>query len=274
MLAVILAPTAAWSPRPLLSLDPRALATVAPMLPRDASRHLFAPVMAEAAADDEGWVSSFAQPDGMDCTDEDECVLPELDEGGEGADTDHPGERWSTADLERLSSVELAKVRQNKKDPPNPADALRAAGEGGRVLDEMELACCWLQYEGPSDALPLPRFRVTARPSRILEPELRQMACVLRAALDRGEQFTIMWDLRRLVPPSISALDYGAKWQSDNAADIERLGQSITVLVSSPVTRICANLCTKVCNPPQPVRICKDEEQATAFARGVLEQQS
>jgi len=33
---------------------------------------------------------------------------------------------------------------------------------------------------------------VTARPAAISEPELRQMAHVLRAALDRGEEFTIM----------------------------------------------------------------------------------
>ena len=83
--------------------------------------------------------------------------------------------------------------------------------------------------------------------------------------------FTIMWDLRCLVPPSLSALDYGAKWQGDNAEDIERLGQSIVVLVSSPVTRICANLCVRVCNPPQPVKICTDVEEATAFAMAQYE---
>ena len=60
------------------------------------------------------------------------------------------------------------------------------------------------------------------------------MAIVLRAALDMNEQFAITWDLRKLVPPSLSALSYGSQWMSDNAADIERLGQSITVLVSSP----------------------------------------
>ena len=53
----------------------------------------------------------------------------------------------------------------------------------------------------------------------------------------------------------------------ENAADIERLGGSITVLVSSPVTRVCANLCVKVCSPPQPVHICSDEAEATAWAR-------
>ena len=100
-----------------------------------------------------------------------------------------------------------------------------------------------------------------------MEPELRQMANVLRAALDREETFTILWDLRRLVPPSLSALDYGNKWQAENAADIERLGESIVVLVSSRLTRVCANLCTRVCNPPQPTRICTTEEDALAFAR-------
>ena len=100
-------------------------------------------------------------------------------------DPSSPGPRWSAEETERFSSVELAKVRENDRDPASPAEAFRAAGEGERLLDEMELACCWLQHEAPCAALPLPRFRVTARPSKILEPELRQMANVLRRALDR-----------------------------------------------------------------------------------------
>ena len=94
------------------------------------------------------------------------------------------------------------------------------------------------------------------------------MATVLRGALDREEPFTILWDLRRLVPPSLSALDYGKRWQAENAADIERLGESICILVSSRVTRVCANLCTRVCNPPQPTRICTGEDEAAALALG------
>ena len=175
--------------------------------------------------------------------------------------------RWSAEDTERLSSVELGKVRGNPKDPPNPAAAMRDAGTAGRLLDEMELACCWLLHESARDELPIPRFLVTARPSKILEPELRQMALVLRKALDRDETFAISWDLRRLVPPSISALNYGQRWMGENAADIERLGESITVIVGSRVTRVCANLCVRVCNPPQPVRVCSTEEEALAFAR-------
>lgn len=128
--------------------------------------------------------------------------------------------RWSVAQLEELSRAELAKVRAATGDPPNPAEALRASGDGALVLDEMQLACCWLHHEGPGGALPLPRFRVTARPSRILEPELRQMAIVLRAALDREQPFTILWDLRQLRPPALAALAYGSKWQSENAADV------------------------------------------------------
>ena len=38
------------------------------------------------------------------------------------------------------------KVRGNHKDPPNPAAAMRDAGTAGRLLDEMELACCWLLH--------------------------------------------------------------------------------------------------------------------------------
>ena len=242
----------------------------------------------EDDGDGEGWVSSFAPPPGFECEDDEECVLPDFDDDddddsdappasraaspamlvAEPSMTDllAPGPRWSADETETHSSVELTKVRANRRDPPNPAEALRAAGSGDRLLDEMELACCWLSYEAACPELPLPRFRVTARPSKILEPELRQMACVLRAALDREEDFTILWDLRKLVPPSLSALDYGSKWQSENAADIERLGKSIVVLVSSPITRVCANLCTRVCNPPQPTRICTKEEEAVAWA--------
>lgn len=88
--------------------------------------------------------------------------------------------RWTADETERLSASELSKVRSNPNDPANPAEILREAGAGARVLDEMELACCWLHFEAASEELRLPRFVVTARPSKILEPELRQMALVLR----------------------------------------------------------------------------------------------
>ena len=94
------------------------------------------------------------------------------------------------------------------------------------------------------------------------------------AALDLDNAFAITWDLRKLVPPSLSALRYGQTWQTENAADIERLGESITVLVSSPVTRVCANLCTGVCNPPQPLRICSSTEEAISFAADVHRQRA
>lgn len=79
-----------------------------------------------------------------------------------------PGPRWSAEETEVNSAPLLAKVRSNKKDPPNPAKVMCEAGRGDILLDEMELACCWLQYESAREELPLPRFRVTARPSKIL----------------------------------------------------------------------------------------------------------
>ena len=36
---------------------------------------------------------------------------------------------------------------------------------------------------------------------------------------------------------------------------------------SDQLTRVCANLCVKLCGPPQPVLVCSDEESATAWAR-------
>ena len=194
-----------------------------------------------------------------------------VEEAAEEAAVAAAGSRWSAEELEQFSCVELSRVRAMADDPSNPAEALRTRGEDGRIIDESELACCWLLHEAPAGGLPLPRFRVTARPSQILEPELRQMAIVLRKCLDREETFTIMWDLRKLRPPTLSALNYGGQWQSENAADIERLGQSIVVLVSSPVTRVCANLCLRVCNPPQPALVCTDEAKATEFAREQFE---
>ena len=48
---------------------------------------------------------------------------------------------------------------------------------------------------------------------------------------------------------------------------IKRLGESITVIVGSRVTRVCANFCVRASNPPQPVRVCSTEEEALAFER-------
>jgi hypothetical protein len=181
--------------------------------------------------------------------------------------------RWTAEDLERLSGAELAKVRSDVADPPNPALAVRDGSYDSScgLLDEMELACCYMQHEGPSDELQLPRFRITARPSTIREPELRQMAVFISRILGAQTPFTILWDLRKLRPPSLSALKYGTDWQSEHAAELETppTGQvtSIVVLVGSPVTRVCANLCARVCDPPQPLLICTGEAEALEFAR-------
>ena len=67
----------------------------------------------------------------------------EAGEEGEAGEVQAEVGRWAPADTERISAAELAKVRANPDDPADPATALLSAG--GTVLDQMELACCWLQ---------------------------------------------------------------------------------------------------------------------------------
>jgi hypothetical protein len=59
-------------------------------------------------------------------------------------------------------------VRSSPDDPANPAAALRATG--GAVLDEMELACCWLQHEAPREVTLAPTQSPT--PALTLTPTL------------------------------------------------------------------------------------------------------
>ena len=71
---------------------------------------------------------------------------------------------------------------------------------------------------------------------------LRALLGALRRALDRDETFAISWDLRKLVPPSLSALNYGQRWMDENAADIERLGESNETRVANRVAVELENL--------------------------------
>ena len=104
----------------------------------------------------------------------------------------------------------------------------------------------------------MPRLVLKARPAKIEEVELEQMAHLLRATLDRREHFTVLWDLRKMRPPSRAALRFGVDWMGAdvNSQPIDELVQSTVIIASSPVVRAICGWILNVCRPPQPVAVC------------------
>ena len=135
------------------------------------------------------------------------------------------------------------------------------------LLDPLELKCCAAQLEQHPE-LGLPRLVLRARPAKIEQVELEQMTHLLRATLDRRVPFTVLWDLRKMRPPSRDALRFGIDWMGAdvNAQPTDELVQSTVIIASSPVVRAICGWILKVCRPPRPVEICSDDAAALAAA--------
>ena len=95
------------------------------------------------------------------------------------------------------------------------------------------------------------------------------LAAQVRSHLDRGEHFTVFWDLRQLRPPSRAALKFGVGWMGrpENGADFDEYINAIVLLVTSPVVRFVAEWSLKACNPPNPVHVVSNEAEAIEAAR-------
>ena len=106
-----------------------------------------------------------------------------------------------------------------------------------------------------------------------LQPSAAQvhllLAAQVRSHLDRGEHFTVFWDLRQLRPPSRAALKFGVGWMGrpENGADFDECINAIVLLVTSPVVRFVAEWSLKACNPPNPVHVVSNEAEAIEAAR-------
>ena len=106
-----------------------------------------------------------------------------------------------------------------------------------------------------------------------LQPSAAQvhllLAAQVRRVMDRGEHFTVFWDLRQLRPPSRAALKFGVGWMGrpENGADFDEYIDAIVLLVTSPVVRFVAEWSLKACNPPNPVHVVSNEAEAIEAAR-------
>jgi len=136
------------------------------------------------------------------------------------------------------------------------------------LLNPLELDCCAARLE-QHPQLMAPRLVLKARPANIEVAELEQMCRLLRATLDRREPFTVTWDLREMRPPSRAALRFGVDWMGKgmNKEPIDELVQSTVIIASSPVMRAVCSWILKVCRPPRPVRLCRDDDAAIVATR-------
>lgn len=145
---------------------------------------------------------------------------------------------------------------------------LNVIDEAPLLMDELNIKCCQGRLEA-HPALEMPRLALRAQPASIDESDLKQMIDMLCETLDRREPFTVLWDLRQMRPPSRAALRYAMDWfgKPENSGPADELVQSTVIISGSAVIRGLCGWILKVCNPPRPVEICKDDEAALAAAR-------
>ena len=145
----------------------------------------------------------------------------------------------------------------------------------------------------------MPRFFVLARPQPLTVEQVMTVLASLRRTLDKEEPFTVLWDLRQLQLPPRSVILVATDWMSqpENADPLDELVRGTAVLVKGPLIRAACSWCViaptparctatahvsvsparpcnrtlAICRPPNPVRICRDLDDALAFAREIGE---
>ena len=88
----------------------------------------------------------------------------------------------------------------------------------------------------------------------------------MSAVLERGQPFTILYDLRSCSMPSHSQVGIGKAWGSAHAKSLNRLLQGIAILLSGAISRSMVNMLLGICKPPQPHGLFAEDAAAFAFA--------
>ena len=108
-------------------------------------------------------------------------------------------------------------------------------------------------------------------PSKIDENDGRAMANFMESVLDRNEDFTAFFDLRKMKVGlrSKACFSYGVQFmaQERHATRLDARVKGVCLLVKSPVLRTTARWLVALCDPPAPVHLVRDESAAAEIAR-------
>ena len=175
---------------------------------------------------------------------------------------------------DRTDSTETASSGPAFHDEQERAVQQGGYGHSAPALDALhaaeDLACVSAGLETRPE-LALPRFYVLARPEKITVDQVEMVLRSLGCALDRGKEFTVLWDLRELKIPPRAVIRVATDWmgQPENAKRLDRQARATAVVVKGPLIRACASWTLAICKPPCPVRICRDRDEALEFARAI-----
>jgi len=149
---------------------------------------------------------------------------------------------------------------------PCPEPSLKPDDEIDAAKD---LPCVSAGLETLPELGSLPRFYVVARPVTIDEPSVQIVLRSLRLVLDQDMPFSVVWDLRQIKVPPRAVIRIATDWMGlpDNAAPLDKNVRATAVIVKGPIIRAVASWTVKICNPPSPVKICRNQDEALEFAR-------
>lgn len=90
---------------------------------------------------------------------------------------------------------------------------MRLSSVGCVLLDDVDLPCVRASVERWPE-VPLMQYSICARPVSAARDEMEELLDMLERTLQRGERFTVLWDLRTIKLPSRAAMLFAIDWMA------------------------------------------------------------
>mmetsp|Transcript_14082 Transcript_14082/g.24771 ORF Transcript_14082/g.24771 Transcript_14082/m.24771 type:complete len:279 (-) Transcript_14082:50-886(-) len=118
--------------------------------------------------------------------------------------------------------------------------------------------------------LALPRMCIIAKEPPFTDEAIDSFLEFLQVVFDESsEPFSVLWDLRGRALPSMKQFKRVIAWLNEKgrAHMWDSRVQGNVGIICNPIVRATVRVMISIANPPQPSKVCSNEEQALLFAR-------
>jgi hypothetical protein len=138
------------------------------------------------------------------------------------------------------------------------------------VLEPIREGCAYFSYDRPARQR-YPRYLVRTDGSTTTDASVESLILFSNTILDRGEPFTMYWDLRECSVPGMGQLWRCIRWSTAEKKRIDANIKGIAIMTSSSALRNIVTFVLEWTKPPMPLVVCGMMEEADAFAEGLAE---
>lgn len=146
--------------------------------------------------------------------------------------------------------------------PPSVVTASQPATLGPVTIDAVNLPSVHVSVQRRPE-WPLVQCCITAKSVAAELGDMEILMAVLSRQLQRGEPFSVLWDLRAIKVPSQEAIRYAIDRAAkpEIAAVLDELVCCVIIMISSPIVHAAAKWVLSICKPPNPVHIIRGPEE-------------